>query len=119
MLSKGTIGQTIREAGRAGAPLLDHIAAEIEAAGLVHADETSWPEAGKLLWLWTLVTQHAVLFLVGLRNNEMIDNVLGSAFKGILMSDGYGVYRKFLNRLRCWAHLSRKLRGLADCWIGR
>ena len=113
-LSKGTIGKTIREAGRAAAPLLDEIAAEIEAAELVHADETSWPEAGKLLWLWTLLTQHAVLFLVGLRNNEMIDNVLGNAFKGTLMSDGYGVYRRFLNRLRCWAHLSRKLRGLAD-----
>jgi transposase len=113
-LSKGTIGKTIREAGRAAAPLLDEIAAEIEAAELVHADETSWPEAGKLLWLWTLVTQHAVLFVVGLRNSEMIDNVLGHAFKGTLMSDGYSVYRRFLNRLRCWAHLSRKLRGLAD-----
>ncbi len=114
-LSKGTIGKTIREAGRAAAPLLDDIAAEIEAAtGLVHADETSWPEGRTLLWLWTLVTQHAVLFMIGLRNNEMIDNVLSHAFKGILMSDGYCVYRKFCNRLRCWAHLSRKLRGLAE-----
>jgi hypothetical protein len=112
-LAKGTIGQTIREAGRAAAPLLDEIAAEIEAAALVHADETSWPEGRKLLWLWTLVSQHAVLFVIGLRNNEMIDNVLGLAFKGILMSDGYRAYRKFLNRLRCWAHLTRKLRGLA------
>jgi transposase len=113
-LAKGTIGQTIREAGRAAAPLLDEIAAEIESSGLVHADETSWPEGRKLLWLWTLVTQHAVLFLIGLRTNEMIDNALSRAFKGILMSDGYAVYRKFLNRLRCWAHLSRKLRGLAQ-----
>jgi transposase len=55
-----------------------------------------------------------VLFLIGLRTNEMIDNALSRAFKGILMSDGYAVYRKFLNRLRCWAHLSRKLRGLAQ-----
>jgi hypothetical protein len=39
-LSKGTIGKTIREAGRAAAPLLDEIAAEIEAAELVHADES-------------------------------------------------------------------------------
>ena len=113
-LAKGTIGRTIREAGRAAAPLLDEIAAEIQEAAVVYADETSWPEAGKLLWLWTLVTQHAVLFLIGLRNNEMIDNALGAAFKGTLMSDGYGAYRKFLNRLRCWAHLSRKLRALAE-----
>ena len=30
------------------------------------------------------------------------------------MSDGYGQYRKYGNRLRCWAHLIRKARGLAE-----
>ncbi|MGH8548006.1 MAG: IS66 family transposase [Methylococcales bacterium] len=30
------------------------------------------------------------------------------------MSDGYGVYRKYQNRLRCWAHLLRKAQGLAE-----
>jgi transposase len=118
-LAKGTIGQTIREAGRAAEPLIEAIAEEVRAAQLVYADETSWPEGSKLLWLWTMVTQNAVLFLIGLRNNEMIDNMLGRAFKGILMSDGYCAYRKFLNRLRCWAHLSRKLRGLAESTNGR
>ncbi len=60
------------------------------------------------------MSQYAVLFVIGLRTSEMIDNVLGLAFKGKLMSDGYQVYRKFMNRLRCWAHPSRKLRGLAE-----
>ena len=113
-LAKGTIGQTIREAGRAAAPVLDEIAAEVEAAGLVYADETPWFEGAGLLWLWAMISQHAVLFVIGQRCSEMIDNVLGAMFKGTLMSDGYGAYRKFLNRLRCWAHLSRKLQGLAE-----
>ncbi len=30
------------------------------------------------------------------------------------MSDGYKVYRQFLKRLRCWAHLLRKARGLTE-----
>jgi len=30
------------------------------------------------------------------------------------MSDGYRVYRKYKNRLRCWAHLLRKARGLFE-----
>ncbi|MGH8475520.1 MAG: IS66 family transposase [Methylococcales bacterium] len=30
------------------------------------------------------------------------------------MSFGYQVYRQFFNRLRCWAHLLRKARGLAE-----
>jgi len=30
------------------------------------------------------------------------------------MSDGYAVYRDFLKRLRCWAHLIRKAQGLVE-----
>ena len=30
------------------------------------------------------------------------------------MSDGYCVYRDWLKRLRCWAHLKRKANGLAE-----
>ena len=30
------------------------------------------------------------------------------------MSDGYQVYRKYLNRVRCWAHLLRKAQGLQE-----
>ena len=32
------------------------------------------------------------------------------------MSDGYRVYRQFLKRLRCWAHLVRKARGLTEAY---
>jgi hypothetical protein len=28
--------------------------------------------------------------------------------------NGYVVYRDFVNRLRCWAHLARKTKGLAE-----
>jgi transposase len=31
------------------------------------------------------------------------------------MSDGYQVYRGYAKRLRCWAHLMRKARGLMEC----
>ena len=44
----------------------------------------------------------------------MLENALQDGFPGILISDGYGVYRAWENRLRCWPHLMRKLRGLAE-----
>ena len=46
----------------------------------------------------------------------MLDNALSRDFGGRLMSDGYAAYRSRLLRLRlrCWAHLLRKLRGLAE-----
>ena len=113
-LSTGVIDETIREAGRASLPLEDALVADIVQAAQLHVDETSWPESGTLLWLWALVTTHTVLFLIGQRSREMLENALQDGFAGLLISDGYGVYRAWVNRVRCWSHLLRKLRGLAE-----
>lgn len=118
-LSTGVIDQTIREAGRASFPLEDALVAEIVQVAQLHIDETSWPESGVLLWLWALVSTSTVLYLIGPRTREMLENALQDGYTGILISDGYGVYRNWENRLRCWPHLMRKLRGLAESSDGR
>ena len=118
-LGIGVIDQTIREAGRACAPLEDALVDEIQKAALVHADETGWPESGVLLWLWVLVSASTVRYFIGGRTREMLRNALGDDFAGVLMADGYSVYRAWLNRLRCWAHLLRKARGLKESTDGR
>jgi transposase len=113
-VSTGLIDQTLRETGRAVAPLEAELVLEIERAALVHADETSWREAGQALWLWVFVTTQTVLYQIGYRTQEIVANVLSAAFQGTLMTDGYAVYRSYPNRLRCWAHLMRKLVGLSE-----
>lgn len=113
-LSVGVIDQAIREAGRACAPLEGVLAEETQPAALVHADETGWPESGVLLWLWVWVSASTGLYCIGGRARERLRNALGEDFAGVLMADGYRVYRTWLNRLRCWAHLLRKARGLKE-----
>lgn len=115
-LSTSTINRCVHEAGRAVEPLEEELVKEIEAAVLAHADETPWKEWGKLLWLWVIVTPTVCLFLIGDRSKELMTNLFGEQFSGWLMSDGYMVYRKFKNRLRCWAHVARKARGLEDAF---
>ena len=112
-LSKGLIDQTIREAGRACDSLEPELAKAIVESALAHGDETPWKESGELLWLWVFVTQFTVLYCIGYRTAEILKNVL-EGFEHIFMSDGYIVYRDLMNRLRCWAHLIRKMRGLAE-----
>jgi transposase len=119
MLSTGVSDESIREAGRASFPLEDVLVAHIVQAPQLNVDETPWKESGLLLWLWALVTTHTVLFLIGPRRAEMLENALQDGFHGILISDGYRVYRAWKNRLRCWPHLMRKLRGLAESSDGR
>ena len=113
-VSPALIDQTVHQAARSLAPLEQQLAADLEQAVLLHADETSWPENGLALWLWVLCCCHTVLYVIGARTKEMFDNALSPDFAGRLMSDGYAAYRSRPLRLRCWAHLHRKLRGLSE-----
>ena len=113
-LSTGVLDETIREAGRAVAPLEDDMVRDIEAAALLHVDESPWKERRLLLWLWVFVATYTTLFQIGARTMEILSNVLTNQFQGDLMSDGYQAYRHLGRRLRCWAHLERKLRGLTE-----
>jgi hypothetical protein len=117
-LSTATINRCVHEAGRAVEPLEAQLAEEARQAPLAHADETPWKEWGKLLWLWVVSTATVSLYLIGYRSAELIDNALGEDFAGWLMTDGYKVYRQFRKRLRCWAHLLRKAKGLQESLTG-
>ena len=112
-LSIGTIHQTIHEASAAVAPAEEELVQAVLDSALLHADETSWPEAQQTLWLWVFVATTATLYYVAGRGKELVENVL-DGFTGWLMSDGWGSYRHYARRLRCWAHLIRKARGLAQ-----
>jgi transposase len=113
-LSVGTINQCIHESGRAVEPIEDQLIQEVIKSDLLHVDETSWKENSKPFWLWVFCTATVALYFIGYRSMDTIVKVLGKSFPGWLMSDGYRVYRAYKNRLRCWAHLLRKARGLYE-----
>jgi transposase len=117
-LSIGTIQNCIVESARALAPVEKQLLDDLCNESLIHADETSHNEAGARLWLWVFVSSWTALFLIGHRTDEIFVNVFDAliGFNGHLMTDGYGVYRTFLLRLRCWAHLLRKARGLSESY---
>jgi hypothetical protein len=117
-LSIGTIQNCIVESARALAPVEKQLLDDLCNESLIHADETSHNEAGAKLWLWVFVSSRTALFLIGHRTDEIFVNVFDAliGFAGHLMTDGYGVYRTFPLRLRCWAHLLRKARGLSECY---
>ena len=112
-LSKGCISKCIAEGGRAVAPLEEEFVAQIQQSNLLHVDETGWKENGKTVWLWVLTTATVTLYMIGSRSWNTIADIM-EHFAGWLMSDGYGQYRKYGQRLRCLAHLIRKARGLKD-----
>ena len=116
-LSVGSINKAIHESGRAAMPLENELLEEVLKSDLLHVDETPWQQNGKLLWLWAFISSSVAVFWISSRSADLINRVLSNnAYKGWLMSDGYCVYRQFLKRLRCWAHLVRKARGLKEAY---
>ena len=114
-ISRGTVDRLIREAGRSAELVEPKLLEDIENAALVCADETSWKIFGVLYWLWVLRATYTVLFFVSKRSREALAAMLFTGkFKGVLMTDGYSAYRSYENRLRCWAHLIRKMRGIKE-----
>ncbi|MGA8010493.1 MAG: IS66 family transposase [Thiomonas sp.] len=114
-LGVATINRCIHEAGRAVDPVVQgEVLRAVRESDLLHADETSWKEHGRLLWLWVFTCASVTLFTVGKRTRAVLDRVLGETFAQWLMSDGYWAYRDYAWRLRCLAHLVRKARALKE-----
>jgi len=112
-LGIGTINQCIHEAGRAMEPIKEQLIEEIHSSDLLHIDETSWKEKSEGLWLWVFTTATICLFLIGPRTKAIAASIL-KGFSGWIMTDGYNAYRHYDKRLRCWAHLIRKCKGLSE-----
>jgi hypothetical protein len=114
-LSIGTLHQTIHEASAAVAPAEEELIQAVLDSDRLHADETSWPEHGRGLWLWVFIAATVTLYHVAGRGKERVENVL-DGFTGWLMIDDWMAYRDYRRWLRCWAHLIRKARGLAQSY---
>src|ERR1035437_7640255 len=107
-LSVGSIDRCIREVGLACEPVVEGLIEDLRQCGVINADETPWPQRGHLRWLWVALSSTTAVFKIASRRAEEIRDLIGEAFLGWLVSDGYVVYRGYKRRQRCLAHLIRK-----------
>ncbi len=83
----------------------------------VHADETSWREAGQRGWLWVTVAALFTVFRIDRhRSSAVIQGLLGTDFRGTLITDRWSAYSWLAleQRQLCWAHLKRDFQKLVD-----
>jgi transposase len=88
----------------------------IRGSDIVHVDETSLKVDGKNYWIWVFTTEKQTFYVVRKsRATKVLEEVLTRRFRGIVVCDGWKAYPSFIKRLqRCWAHLLRESRALAD-----
>ena len=114
-VSAGAVQKIIDRASAAVAPHYEAIRAAVAGGDVGHIDETAWKTGGKLRWLWVMANRNAAFFMIHPnRSAEAFEELIG-AWNGILVSDGYSVYQKWVGkRQSCLAHLIRRADGLAE-----
>lgn len=87
---------------------------------IVGTDETGHKNpAHKYMWTWCQQTPRAVFFHIShSRASQVLINILGSDFGGIVVCDYYSANKKFINDndilvQYCWAHLVRDIKFLS------
>ncbi len=107
-LSAGAIVEVIHGVARQARSSVAETLERVRASAVVHADETGWRQDGVNGYVWTFSTPTERYFVRRGRNKEVVDEVLGESFGGVLVSDFYTAYNHCPGlKQRCWAHLLR------------
>ena len=115
-LTPATILDATRRVADSLAPEYNNIKKEISQSPFVNADETGAKLNGKSHWFWTFMNFRSVFFLLTRRReHKVVKEVLGENYQGILTCDGLKQYQKAVKNIqRCWAHLLREAKFLAQ-----
>ncbi len=87
---------------------------------LVNVDETGHPENKTRWWAWVFRAERfTLLHMDGSRGSQVLEQLLGQDFAGVLGCDYYSAYRKYIGRHGilaqfCLAHLIRELKFLTE-----
>jgi len=114
-ISRGAIQRTVDRVSEAIRPHYEAIATQARTVKVNYIDETAWYQHGVLAWLWVMVNTTVALFTAQSSRSQEAFERLVERWAGILVSDGYGLYRSWLHgRQTCLAHLIRRARGLSE-----
>jgi len=114
-ISTGGIQRVIDRASAAISPHYISIGKQARQTMVNGVDETSWFQSGKLQWLWTMVNRTVAFFMIHPNRSKEAFLKLIDDWKGILISDNYGVYVNWVNkRQTCLAHYIRKAKALSE-----
>lgn len=117
-VSDGEIASILAKQHALWQPAYQRLEADIRGAPAVHADKTPWPiqalQGAGYGWSLSDATSPKVCYaLKNSRGARHAKSLFGEEFKGIRISDDYGVYRALPGEQQlCWAHLYRVIRDL-------
>ena len=116
-ISVGSVQKAWEEAADAVAAPYTELEQALATEPVLNSDETGSRTNGDKRWVWVLCSSWFVFFHIACsRGVEVLVQLLGKAFAGILCSDRCPTYLSYHKGLAqfCWAHLQRTLKGIGE-----
>ena len=113
-IATGTIQKLVDRTSNALLPAYESIGRIARQFWCNYIDETSWFKQNDLHWLWAMVNERVAFYRIDPHRSKEAFEKLVQDWNGILVSDGYGLYQKWVCRQTCLAHLIRKADALSE-----
>lgn len=114
-MSPGSVCAMERRVSEALAAPVDEARAAMRTARVVGKDETGWRLLRQKAWLWVTATDQLAVFTIARRRgSEIVKQVLGENFEGVVTCDRWSAYAHLARRQLCWAHLLRDFTAMVE-----
>jgi len=122
-ISRGYLSKVIQKVSQALERPYEELLDRLPFEPVINVDETGHKENGDKFWTWVFKAELYVLFKIDKsRGSKVLIDVLGEEFDGVLGTDYFSAYRKYMRVFNvsiqfCIAHLIRDLKfltGLPD-----
>ena len=116
-ISVGSVQKAWEETADAVAAPYTELEQALPSEPVLNGDETGSRTNGDKRWVWVLCSSWFVFYhIASNRGVEVLVQLLGKAFAGILCSDRCPTYLSYHRGLAqfCWAHLQRTLKGIGE-----
>lgn len=117
-LSQGAIVNILHKTAETGKPTYEGLLKQIRGSNLVFADETGGRENGRNGYNWSFSNKniHFLLYRKS-RGKQVVEEVLGDEFEGVLSTDFYAAYNTYSGfHQRCWVHLLGDIKDLVELY---
>ena len=118
VVSRGQLAKLVRRASAALAGAYQALLGRVPSESRLNVDETGHKNNGQAWWTWCFRAEAYTLFKIDpSRGSDVLVEVLGQEFNGVLGCDYFSAYRKYMEDFSvavqfCLAHLIREVKFL-------
>jgi hypothetical protein len=119
-ISRGQLAKLVQKVSASLEKTYAEVLAALPGESTLNVDETGHPDQGKRLWTWCFRAPLFTLFHIDQsRGTDVLFQVLGENFDGLLGCDYFSAYRKYMKTFGvkvqfCLAHLIRDVKFLVE-----